>query len=157
MIKLLLVIVIAVVYTAYNFGGIDQVASAKQSLVQDVAERATSAALTAGEQAISEAFQSRNSNVLVEATGRVVKVLADDNQGSRHQRFIVKLDNGITVLIAHNIDLASRIDSLKAGDEVAFKGEYAWNAKGGLVHWTHHDPQGQHVAGWLRHNGQTYQ
>jgi hypothetical protein len=42
------------------------------------------------------------------------------------------------------------------GDEVEFRGEYVWNAKGGVVHWTHRDPRGAHVGGWLRHAGRTY-
>ncbi|MFN9385947.1 MAG: DUF3465 domain-containing protein [Cyanobacteriota bacterium] len=25
------------------------------------------------------------------------------------------------------------------------------------MHWTHHDPDGNHVAGWLKHNGIVYQ
>jgi hypothetical protein len=32
-----------------------------------------------------------------------------------------------------------------------------WNEKGGVVHWTHRDPGGRHMAGWLAHNGKTYQ
>jgi len=61
------------------------------------------------------------------------------------------------VLIAHNIDIAPRIDTLAKGDRVRFYGEYVWNKKGGTVHWTHHDPQGKHTAGWLKHMGRTYQ
>jgi len=60
-------------------------------------------------------------------------------------------------LLAHNIDVAPRIDGLAPGDRVRFKGEYIWNEKGGVIHWTHHDPQGRHVAGWIVHNGKTYQ
>ncbi|HVY83004.1 MAG TPA: DUF3465 domain-containing protein [Steroidobacteraceae bacterium] len=92
-----------------------------------------------------------------ESAGTVVRVLADDNDGSRHQRFIVRLASGRTVLIAHNIDLAPRVAGLEAGDTVEFSGEFEDNDKGGVVHWTHHDPQGRHVAGWIRHRGRTYQ
>ncbi|MFZ9934554.1 MAG: DUF3465 domain-containing protein, partial [Arenimonas sp.] len=93
----------------------------------------------------------------VQAEGRVVKVLPDDNQGSRHQRFLLDTGHSHTVLIAHNIDLAPRIDGLERGDRVAFKGEYVWNTKGGVVHWTHHDPKGRHPSGWLQYDGRTYQ
>ena len=84
------------------------------------------------------------------------KVLPDDRKGSRHQRFILTLDSGQTVLIAHNIDLAPRVPELKRGDVVQFKGEYEWNERGGVVHWTHHDPNGKHAPGWLRREGQRY-
>jgi hypothetical protein len=105
--------------------------------------------------AIENAFANRISNLQVGGQGTVVKILPDDNDGSRHQRFIVRLNSGQTLLMSHNIDLAPRIDSLSAGDTVAFYGEYEWNQKGGLIHWTHHDPQGRHPAGWIKHGGQT--
>lgn len=89
--------------------------------------------------------------------GIVSKVLPDDNEGSRHQRFILTLPSGQTLLVAHNIDLAPRVDDLKRGDRVEFKGEYVPNAKGGIMHWTHRDPSGRHQAGWLKHAGRTYQ
>lgn len=89
--------------------------------------------------------------------GVVYKVLADDNDGSRHQRFILRLASGQTLLIAHNIDLAPKIESLEPGDTVAFNGVYESNARGGVVHWTHRDPNGRHPAGWLKHNGKTFQ
>lgn len=107
--------------------------------------------------AFDDAYANRRSNQQLEGQGTVAKLLADDNEGSRHQRFIVRLGSGRTLLVAHNIDLAKRIDTLSAGDAVAFYGEYEWNAKGGVMHWTHHDPQGRHPGGWIRHNGQTYQ
>jgi len=106
---------------------------------------------------IGRAFKNRTSNIQVEGKGEVTRLLADDLAGSRHQRFIVRLASGQTVLIAHNIDIAPRLDALQEGDSVRFYGEYVWNEKGGVVHWTHHDPEGKHVAGWLKHSGRTYQ
>jgi hypothetical protein len=93
----------------------------------------------------------------VSGSGTVERVLSDDNDGSRHQRFILRLSSGRTLLIAHNIDLAPRVSSLREGDSVSFYGEYEPNERGGVIHWTHHDPQGRHPAGWLEHNGQRYQ
>ena len=106
--------------------------------------------------ALSDAFQKRLSDIQVEGQGVVVKILPDDRKGSKHQRFILELDAGQTLLVAHNIDLAPRISSLKNGDQVSFFGEYEWNAQGGVLHWTHHDPQGRHIDGWLEHKGVRY-
>lgn len=106
---------------------------------------------------IGRAFRNHTSGIEVEGEGSVIRLLDDDVKGPRHQRFIVELASGQTLLITHNIDLAPRLNGLKSGDSISFKGEYVWNAKGGMVHWTHHDPQGRHVAGWIQHNGRTYQ
>jgi hypothetical protein len=106
--------------------------------------------------AIADAFRAQRSGVQVAGEGVVSALLPDDNEGSRHQRFVLHLASGQTVLVAHNIDLAARISGLEKGDTVGFNGVYEWNAKGGVVHWTHRDPAGRHAPGWLRHNGQTY-
>ncbi|MEP7075831.1 MAG: DUF3465 domain-containing protein [Acidobacteriota bacterium] len=103
------------------------------------------------------AFERHESDVRVEGEGVVTKLLADDRYGLAHQRFIIRLRSGQTVLIEHNIDIAQGLDDLKTGDTVSFAGEYVWNEQGGLVHWTHHDPAGKHPDGWLKHNGRTFQ
>ena len=122
---------------------------------QEPASRAMPA--TADDDRIMQAFKAGIGNLPVASSGTVIRLLADDRKGDRHQRFLLALANGHTLLIAHNIDLAPRIDDLQPGDRIAFKGEYEWNAKGGVVHWTHHDPDGRHPGGWLRHKGRTYQ
>jgi hypothetical protein len=114
-------------------------------------------ATPAASEVIGSAFRDQRSGIQVEGDGVVAKVLSDDNDGSRHQRFILRLSSGQTLLVAHNIDIAPRIASLESGDRVQFKGVYEWNSKGGVIHWTHRDPSGEHQAGWLRHNGETYQ
>ena len=106
---------------------------------------------------LQQAFQNQAQKLQVKGTGVVRKILADDKKGTRHQRFLLTLASGQTLLIAHNIDLAPRIDHLKEGDTVSFYGQYEWNEEGGVVHWTHKDPQSKHVAGWLKHKGKVYQ
>lgn len=110
-----------------------------------------------GLKAIEQAFQQKYSNIQVRSVGTVKAVLRDDNEGSQHQKFILELSNGQTVLIVHNIDLAPRIDALEKGDRVEFFGEYEYSTQGGVVHWTHHDPQKNHVDGWLKHKNKTYE
>ena len=105
---------------------------------------------------IEEFFRTRISGEMVESSGRVIATLPDDTRGSRHQRFLVELAGGHTLLVSHNIDLAERIDALRKGDRIAFRGQYEWNEKGGVVHWTHHDPDGRRRGGWLQHQGATY-
>lgn len=107
--------------------------------------------------AIEDAYTRKLSDVWLEGEGEVVKLLADDNKGSRHQKFLVRVSNGKTLLFAHNIDLAPRLEALKVGDKISFKGEYVYNPKGGVMHWTHHDPKGQQSGGWIILNGKTYQ
>ena len=113
-------------------------------------------ASTARNEAIESAFREQRSGVQVAGEGVVVRILPDDNDGHRHQRFILSLASGQTLLVAHNIDIAPRLTSLKSGDLVAFKGVYEWNAKGGTIHWTHRDPSGRQAGGWLMHGGQTH-
>lgn len=112
---------------------------------------------TVSNQQLANAYKDGRSDVQVRGAGNVIRTLPDDTFGSQHQKFILELPSGQTLLISHNIDLAPRINSLQIGDLVEFYGEYEWNAKGGVVHWTHHDPRGIHENGWLRHQGSTYQ
>lgn len=105
---------------------------------------------------LKQAYENHQSDIQIKGRGKVVHILPDDNNGLRHQRFLLKLNNQQTLLVAHNIDLAPRIPNLKVGDFVQFYGEYEWNQKGGVIHWTHKDPGNRHVHGWLKHNGRTY-
>ncbi len=104
---------------------------------------------------VFDAFTSKRSGVWVNARGKVTRLLPDDKDGSRHQRFIVAFENGRTVLISHNIDLAHRLP-LRSGDAVSLRGRYEYNDRGGVIHWTHHDPGGGLEGGWIEHAGQRY-
>ncbi|MEG0196763.1 MAG: DUF3465 domain-containing protein [Acinetobacter sp.] len=112
---------------------------------------------TQDDEKIQQAFQEQRSNIQVQSRGLIKAILRDDNNGSRHQKIILELSTGQTVLVAHNIDLAPRIENLKQGEIVEFNGEYEYSPQGGVIHWTHHDPQNKHVDGWLKYKGQIYQ
>ncbi|MEW6991356.1 DUF3465 domain-containing protein [Colwelliaceae bacterium 6441] len=92
----------------------------------------------------------------MKASGIVEKIYADDVKGAKHQRFTLRLKNHKTILVIHNIDIAPKIYNLHIGDVVEFLGQFQWNEKGGMLHWTHHDPHGNHPSGWLKHKGKLY-
>lgn len=102
------------------------------------------------------AIRERRSNQWCDGSAIVVKLLPDDDDGARHQKFLAELDDGSTLLFAHNIDLAPRA-SVDTGDILTFRGRYEWNEKGGVVHWTHHDPDDPTRGGWLKVDGDVFQ
>jgi len=106
---------------------------------------------------LKQAFLNKKSGLQVRGGGVVSSLLSDDITGDRHQRFILRLASGQTLLMAHNVDIAPRLVGLRQGNTVNFYGQYEWNEYGGLVHWTHRDPNGQHINGWLKYLGKIYQ
>jgi hypothetical protein len=128
-----------------------------QNNAQQLEASAVSSASNMDAGAIVEAYGAHRNLPQVQGSGVVVKVLKDDTYGLQHQKFLLKVTDNIAILIAHNIDLAPRVDNLQVGDTVAFKGEYVYTPKGGTVHWTHKDTRGNHESGWLQHNGKKYE
>jgi len=101
-------------------------------------------------------FENQESNKQVLVKGVITRLLADDIDGDAHQRFIIRLDNDQTLLIAHNIDLAPRVPDIKTNQLIYVYGEYEYNDEGGVVHWTHKDPDGSHEDGFIFYNGVQY-
>ncbi len=101
-------------------------------------------------------YKEKRSGEMVSIKGYVTRILPDDKEGSRHQRFLVNISRGLSLLIAHNIDLAPRVP-VHINDQILVYGQYEWNEKGGLIHWTHHDPAGLHSGGWISHKDKKYQ
>ena len=124
---------------------------------QQLESAAVSSATKMDAGAIVEAYGAHRNLPHVQGSGIVVKVLKDDTNGLQHQKFLLKVSDDITVLIAHNIDLGPRVDDIHEGDVVGFNGEYIYTPKGGTVHWTHKDPRGNHAAGWLEHKAKKYE
>ena len=105
---------------------------------------------------VQAAYAAQQSGLWIETSGRIQRVLPDDNDGARHQRFVLVLDGGHTVLVAHNIDLARRIP-VHQGLFLGVRGRYEWNNRGGVIHWTHHDPDGREPGGWISIQGTRYE
>jgi len=101
-------------------------------------------------------YDRHDSSTWIESSGIVMRLLTDDHEGARHQRFVLDMRNGQSLLVAHNIDLVRRVP-LGMGDKISFRGLYEWNDLGGVVHWTHHDPRGVEEGGYIKFRQEIYQ
>ncbi len=130
-------------------------AGADQSGTQPTTQ-ATDQSADQGQAQILEAQNWKAKKVEVTVTARVFRLLPSDRKGNPHQRFLLRLDNGTTVLVAHNTRVAPAVP-LAEGDMVRIHGEYIWNEKGGVLHWTHRAFNDRHESGWIEYKGQLYQ
>jgi hypothetical protein len=105
---------------------------------------------------LTEAQNERRNNFEVTATVRVEKLLPDDREGLQHQRFLIALSNGTTVLVANDLHYGERVP-ISEGDLIRLRGEYVWNERGGVMHWTHRSDEPRHEGGWIELNGHRYQ
>ena len=100
-------------------------------------------------------YTKRDTGRWVEGTGFVRRLLNDQSDVARHQRIVIQVPGGSTLLVAHNIELADRVP-VGVGDRIHFRGVYEWNDLGGLIHWTHHDPMGEDDGGYVRFRRRVY-
>jgi hypothetical protein len=131
--------------------------SREQGAMQPAGQQEVAAREADSRDPARDAFEERVRGRIIAVNGVVERILADDRDESPHQRFIIRTPGGLSLLVAHNRDLAARLDGLAPGDGVTVRGEYEWNDKGGVMHWTHDDPQGRHEAGYIEWRGRRYQ
>lgn len=105
---------------------------------------------------VLSAQQNRDRYVEVTVNAPILKMLPEDTRGLPHEQFLLGLSNGTTVKVAHDTKLAPRVP-LQQGDVVRIHGEYIWNERGGVIHWTHHSPNGRHEGGWIDFKGMRYE
>ena len=105
---------------------------------------------------LKKIIEAKQSGKIITINAQVIKVLPDDIQGDKHQRLILKvLNSNITLLLAHNIDIAPRVPVIK-NDIILIHGQYEWNEKGGIIHWTHRDVNNKHPNGWVEYKNKRY-
>lgn len=105
---------------------------------------------------IVRAVVNRRRVDFVEGRGMVViRTLADDTNGLRHQKWVVQLSNGSSMMAVYNLDMCERV-ALKVGDHVAMGGQFVWTNQGALLHWLHYDPRKTRPDGYVEVNGKVY-
>ncbi|MDQ2908907.1 MAG: DUF3465 domain-containing protein [Candidatus Eremiobacteraeota bacterium] len=111
--------------------------------------------------AIYDAWRGGNSHLEVTASGTVSRILGTRlGRSGEHEGFLLHLSGaagrGLTVRVEDNVDLTGPIP-LSPGDGATVRGEYIYDPRGGLIHYTHRDPRGRHDAGYVQVGGRLYQ
>lgn len=88
------------------------------------------------------------------AFGTVRRVLGiQHGRSGSHLGFIFETNAPAQYRVEDNIDLTGYIP-LRAGEQIELQGQYECND--GVIHWTHRDPSGRHIAGFIKADGRTY-
>ena len=106
-----LLILLMLIFAAHRFASLNH---------PDPSPKKLSRKNISGDRLLERAFKYKWENFKVRGEGRVIQTLPDDSKPPRHQRFILRLASGQTLLVAHNIDLAPALESLSMGDRVQF-------------------------------------
>src|SRR5512134_2753687 len=105
--------------------------------------------------ALAEAHQYRQTGFMAEVDGTVARILMDDKEDQRNQKFTIRLTNGQMVLVIHDQEAAGRVP-VSVGDTVLVRGEYVWTETGGTLRHTQRDYSAQRLHGWIDHQGERY-
>ena len=74
---------------------------------------------------------------------------------AEHESFVVRSSAG-PIEVVDNVGIAPAL-AVHRGDRVEVSGEMVHDpGRLPVVHWTHHDPSGHHVGGFIRWKGATY-
>ena len=108
-----------------------------------------------------DAWRAGRSHLEVTASGAVARILGErEGPSGKHLGFLLHLSGsagrGLTVRVEDNLDLTGRVP-LREGEAATVRGEYIYDSRGGLIHYTHRDPRGRHEAGYVQADGRIYQ
>ena len=103
------------------------------------------------------AFCSSRSSGHVEVyvpDARVTRVLGErEGRSGMHEGFDVRA-GGRTFRVEDNVSIGHPIP-LRRGETVSLLGQL--ECDDGAIHWTHHDPSGRHMSGYVKAGGTLYE
>lgn len=105
---------------------------------------------------VQDAYHAHQSGMMAEVTGTVARILLDDKDDLRNQKFIIRLTNGQVLLVIHDQVTSGRVP-VSINDTVLVRGEYQWSETGGILQFTHRDYSTRRMHGWIEHQGERYE
>lgn len=93
------------------------------------------------------------SAVEVTASGSVARLLGNyTSRTGTHEGFLLT-SGDLKIRVENNTTITGHIP-LSKGEAVSLQGQYECND--GVIHWTHHDPRGRHIGGFIEAGGKIY-
>lgn len=108
-----------------------------------------------GFQVVQEAYQYRQTGMMVEVTGSVVRLLRPAPEEPDVQKFIIRLPNGQSIVVVHHAAPDNRVP-VNVNDTVLVRGQYVWTETGGTIRNTSRDLSTQRRHGWIEFAGERY-
>ncbi len=113
-----------------------------------------------GNAAVFDAWRAQRSHIEVTARGVIARDLGTRaGVSAAHEGFLLHLagasGRGLTVRVEANVDFTGPMP-IAAGESVIVRGEYEFDARGGVIHWTHRDPRGRHPGGYIEIQNKRY-
>jgi len=108
---------------------------------------------------ICSLYSSGQGGVEVIGQGTVLAVLGTrEGRSGQHEGFLLRLHQqcDLMVRVETNVDITGPVP-VRDGEIVTVKGQFENDPMGGVIHWTHHDPRGRHVSGYVEAGGKLYQ
>jgi len=111
--------------------------------------------LSPGNHVVEQAYHENRSGMMVEVSGKVVRLIETEKNEGSLQWFQIATPNGLRLMVAHDHGPAEPIP-LKPRDEVTVRGRYEWTETGGTLRNTERDSSLSRLHGWILHDGRKY-
>lgn len=108
-----------------------------------------------GFKVLADAYLNNESGMVAEVQGRITRLIMDQADGAREQKFVILGVSGQSLLVTHDLSRSERIP-VAVGDTVMVRGEYVWTEPGGMLEWTTRDIGSGDRHGWVEHKGKRY-
>ena len=108
-----------------------------------------------GNHVAARAFSTSQSELMVEVTGTVVRLIGNNDSVQGLQWFQMRTPSGQRLMVAHDNGLQGPIP-LSPRDEITVRGGYEWTESGGTIRNTERDHSLKRLHGWVEHKGKRY-
>ena len=108
-----------------------------------------------GFRVLADAYLNKKSGMMAEVQGQVTRLIMDEEESARVQKFVICAISGQSRLVTHDLSRSDRVP-VAIGDKVMVRGEYVWSEPGGTLICPTRDNGSGGRNGWIEHKGERY-